>query len=78
MNDFATSRRADRIGEGRERETTEEELTSLEESLPNLKNLHVEAISENNTIIFMHKVKVGPTDQSYGINVASLAKIPEL
>ena len=53
------------------------ELTSLEESLPNLKNLHVDAISENNTIIFMHKVKVGPTDQSYGINVASLAKIPE-
>ena len=53
------------------------ELTSLEESLPNLKNLHVEAISENNSIIFMHKVKVGPTDQSYGINVASLAKIPD-
>ena len=53
------------------------ELTSLEESLPNLRNLHVEAISENNTIIFMHKVKVGPTDQSYGINVASLAKMPE-
>jgi len=53
------------------------ELTSLEESLPNLRNLHVEAISENNTIIFMHKVKEGPTDQSYGINVASLAKIPE-
>ena len=30
MNDFARSRRADRMG-GRERETTEEELTSLEE-----------------------------------------------
>ena len=53
------------------------ELTSLEDSLVNLKNLHVEAISENNNIIFMHKVKEGPTDQSYGINVASLAKIPE-
>ena len=36
----------------------------------------VEAVKENNSIIFMHKVKVGPTDQSYGINVASLAKIP--
>ncbi len=53
------------------------ELTSLEDSLPNLKNLHVEAVSENNSIIFMHKVKDGPTDKSYGINVASLAKIPE-
>jgi DNA mismatch repair protein MutS len=53
------------------------ELTSLENSLQHLKNLHVEAISENNNIIFMHKVKEGPTDQSYGINVASLAKIPE-
>lgn len=31
MNDFATSRRADRIGGERERETAEEELTSLEE-----------------------------------------------
>ena len=53
------------------------ELTNLEESLPHLKNLHVDAKEENGTIVFMHKVMEGSTDKSYGINVASLAKIPE-
>ncbi len=53
------------------------ELTNLEQSLPHLKNLHVEAIEEKGNIIFMHKVIEGATDKSYGINVANLAKIPE-
>ena len=53
------------------------ELTNLESSLVNLKNLHVEAKEENDSIIFMHKVLPGATDQSYGINVAKLAKIPD-
>lgn len=52
------------------------ELTHLEASLPSLKNVHVEALSEGNKIIFLHKVLDGPTDQSYGINVATLADIP--
>ena len=34
-------------------------------------------IEENDSIIFMHKVLPGATDQSYGINVAKLAKIPD-
>ena len=53
------------------------ELTNLESSLPNLKNLHVDAVEENGQIIFMHKVMPGSTDKSYGINVAHLAHIPD-
>lgn len=54
------------------------ELTNLENSLSFLKNVHVEAVvgKDKNEIVFLHKVLPGATDQSYGINVASLAKIP--
>ena len=56
------------------------ELTTLEKSLPFLRNVHVEANADNfgetNEIIFLHKVLPGAASQSYGINVASLAKIP--
>lgn len=54
------------------------ELTALEKILKNLKNVHVSAIEENNQITFLHKVKPGAVDKSYGIHVASLAKLPEL
>jgi DNA mismatch repair protein MutS len=53
------------------------ELTILEKDLKHLKNVHVSAIEENGTITFLHKVKVGAVDKSYGIHVASLAKLPE-
>lgn len=54
------------------------ELTNLDKSLGFLKNVHVEAkVGENlEDLIFLHKVVPGPSDESYGINVASLAKIP--
>lgn len=54
------------------------ELTNLNTSLPFLRNVHVEATAGTNLddLIFLHKVVDGPSDQSYGINVASLAKIP--
>jgi DNA mismatch repair protein MutS len=52
------------------------ELTSIEQDLPNLKNVHVEAKQENDNITFYHKVMPGATDKSYGISVATLAKIP--
>ena len=42
-----------------------------------LKNVHVDARSENDTIIFFHKVLPGPSDESYGINVAKLAELPD-
>ncbi len=53
------------------------ELTDLEQSLPMLKNVHVSAKDKDGSLIFLHKVKDGPTDKSYGINVASLAKLPK-
>lgn len=52
------------------------ELTTLENGLPHLKNVHVRAEEEKGDIIFMHKVKDGAIDKSYGINVAKLARIP--
>ena len=53
------------------------ELVRLEESLSRLKNIHVSAKDESGKIIFLHKVKDGPVDKSYGINVAALAKLPK-
>jgi DNA mismatch repair protein MutS len=51
-------------------------LTVLDQSLPQLKNVHVEAALDEGKIVFLHKVMDGPTDESYGINVASLAELP--
>ena len=53
------------------------ELTVLEKDLKNLRNVHVSAIEENGTITFLHKVKNGAVDKSYGIHVASLAHLPQ-
>lgn len=52
------------------------ELTSLEKNLRNLKNVHVSAKEEDERIIFLHKVKDGAVDKSYGIHVASLVNLP--
>ena len=51
------------------------ELTSLESSLSKLKNVHVSAEEVKGEVVFLHKVKQGAIDKSYGINVAKLAKI---
>ncbi len=53
------------------------ELTSLDKVLKRLKNVHVEAVEEKGSVAFLHKVIDGPTDKSYGINVASLAGLPK-
>ena len=53
------------------------ELTALENKLKRLKNVHVEAEETENGVAFLHKVIDGPTDKSYGINVASLAGLPK-
>ena len=53
------------------------ELTSLAGELHNLRNIHVAATEENDNITFLHKVKPGSVDKSYGIHVASLAKLPD-
>lgn len=53
------------------------ELTELAESLPHLRNIHVGATEENGELVFSHKILDGPADQSYGINVAKLAGLPD-
>ncbi|UKI49717.1 MAG: hypothetical protein L6U99_14080 [Clostridium sp.] len=53
------------------------ELVALEGTLKRLKNVHVEAKETDNGVAFLHKVLDGPTDKSYGINVASLAGLPK-
>jgi len=52
------------------------ELTYLEDDLKSLHNVHVLAKEEKGNIVFLHKVVDGPTDRSYGIHVAKLAKMP--
>ena len=52
------------------------ELTDLDKTLNGLKNVHVSAVEENGNITFLHKVKDGSIDKSYGIHVAKLADLP--
>jgi DNA mismatch repair protein MutS len=67
----------DKIGAKTLFSTHYHELTVLEESLNRLKNVHVSAIEENGKVVFLHKIKEGPADKSYGIHVAELAELPE-
>lgn len=53
------------------------ELTDLDKSLDKLKNVHVSAHEENGNVTFLHKIKDGSIDKSYGIHVAKLANLPE-
>ncbi|MDD4624694.1 MAG: DNA mismatch repair protein MutS [Bacilli bacterium] len=53
------------------------ELTELEKNYTNIKNIHVSALEENGKIIFLHKIKEGAIDKSYGIHVAKLANLPD-
>ena len=53
------------------------ELTDLENNLKNLKNIHVSALEEDGNITFLHKIKDGSIDKSYGIHVAKLANLPD-
>jgi DNA mismatch repair protein MutS len=66
----------DKIGAKTLFSTHYHELTVLEESLSQLKNVHVSAVEENGKVVFLHKIKEGPADKSYGIHVAELAELP--
>jgi DNA mismatch repair protein MutS len=52
------------------------ELTALPETLPHCANVHLDAVEHGENIIFMHSVKDGPANQSYGLQVAQLAGVP--
>lgn len=52
------------------------ELTTLPDSLPFTHNVHIDAIEHGDSIVFLHSVKEGPANQSYGLQVAQLAGVP--
>ncbi len=52
------------------------ELTELADRFPRIRNFHVAVREWNDEIIFLHKVRSGGTDRSYGIQVARLAGLP--
>ena len=53
------------------------ELTDLEDTLPDLRNVHVSAVESEGKVTFLHKIKEGSIDKSYGIHVAKLANLPD-
>ena len=53
------------------------ELTGLEEHLDRLKNIHVRAEKFEGKVVFLHQIKEGAADESYGIHVAKLADLPD-
>jgi len=67
----------DKIGANTLFSTHYHELTALEKELPRLQNVHVSATEKSGTVVFLHKVKKGAADKSYGIHVAQLAQLPE-
>jgi len=52
------------------------ELTRLAHEYSELANVHLDAVEHNDRIVFLHAVEEGPANQSYGIQVAALAGIP--
>lgn len=54
------------------------ELTTLDQALSRLQNVHVTAAEQEGKVVFLHKVKRGAADKSYGIHVAELAQLPPL
>ena len=52
------------------------ELTDLASQMPQVKNVHLSAIEERESIVFLHQVQAGAASKSYGLQVAQLAGVP--
>ncbi len=52
------------------------ELTALADELPACRNVHLDATEHEGRLVFLHAVKPGPANQSYGLQVAALAGVP--
>ena len=52
------------------------ELTELSETLPRLANVQVAVREWEGDVVFLHEVREGPADRSYGVAVARLAGLP--
>ncbi len=53
------------------------ELTQLPETHPSAANVHLSAVEHKDSIVFLHAVQTGPASQSYGLQVAQLAGVPQ-
>ena len=53
------------------------ELTQLPDSHATAANVHLSAIEHKDSIVFLHAVQAGPASQSYGLQVAQLAGVPQ-
>jgi DNA mismatch repair protein MutS len=53
------------------------ELTRLAEEFAQAANVHLQAVEHKHHIVFLHAVNEGPASQSYGLQVAALAGVPE-
>jgi DNA mismatch repair protein MutS len=54
------------------------ELTGLPQQVPGAVNLHVRAMEHEDKIVFLHRIEPGPASQSFGLEVARLAGLPEM
>ena len=54
------------------------ELTTLPENITGVANAHLDAVEHGDSIVFLHSVKDGPANQSYGLQVAALAGVPRV
>ena len=52
------------------------ELTALAQDISACENVHLDATEHDGQLVFLHSVKDGPANQSYGLQVASLAGVP--
>jgi DNA mismatch repair protein MutS len=53
------------------------ELTGLPEEIATTANVHLDAVEHGERIVFLHTVKDGPANRSYGLQVAALAGVPD-
>jgi len=53
------------------------ELTELAIEYPSIANVHLDAVEYGDQLVFMHAVKEGPANRSFGLQVAALAGLPK-
>ena len=53
------------------------ELTALAEPGSGIANLHLDAVEHGEALVFMHAVRPGPANRSFGLQVAALAGLPK-
>lgn len=54
------------------------ELTALSAEIPDCANVHLDATEHKGQLVFLHAVKPGPANRSYGLQVAALAGVPQV